>query len=71
MTPWGFLKEWSAGFIVAPDIEEIMGALRSFGRGFTWTDTKRCQMARRARNHFGMTNLGRKYKETYEFVGKK
>ncbi len=69
-TPWAFLEEWSAGFIVAPDTEEIAGTLRSFGRGFTWTDTNRCQLARRARNRFGMSTLGKKYNEMYEFLKK-
>jgi hypothetical protein len=70
MTPWGFLKEWSAGFIVAPDTEEITGALRSFVGNFTWTGTKRCQLSRRAKDHFGMSNLGKRYKKMYKVIKK-
>ncbi|WP_263810425.1 glycosyltransferase [Salinibacter pepae] len=69
-TPWDFLQEWAAGLIVAPDVEEIGEALRSFNERFMWTDSKRHQLARRARKRFSMSKVGSKYAEVYGDVSK-
>jgi len=67
-TPWAFLTEWEAGFIVAPDKKAIEEAVTSFLTTFTWNDEKRQELASRTRTRFDITSVGPRYLKLYASV---
>lgn len=66
-TPWQFISTWNAGTVVAPDVDALATALRSWGREGR-SASERHALAARTHETFDLDMLGHRYIEIYHSV---
>ena len=65
-TPWSFLNDWGAGFIVEPLVESIQKGFQAFLESEKWGDAKRLNLASRIHEQFSWSRVGQLYVELYQ-----
>ena len=67
-TPWGFLENWDAGIVTAPESDAVRDGLRRFFDTFSWDSAARRRFAERTRERFDLSVVGPQYVEVYRRV---
>jgi len=65
-TPWTFLEEWKAGFLVEPTVESVQLGLEAFLAAREWSEFERHDLANRTHERFNWSRVGPLYMDLYE-----
>lgn len=64
-TPWAFLEEWNAGFLVEPTVESVQRGLENFLASRKWSEVERTDLAHRIHEKFTWSRVGPLYVDLY------
>jgi glycosyltransferase involved in cell wall biosynthesis len=70
-TPWHALPSWGGGWIVAPEVDALRGALAHYLAHPEWTVEQRRQLASEMRNRFSWETVGPAYLQFYKKIAAK